>query len=115
MTPDSKRRSIKSIAKSDSFGPVLKTRPVSRTNHLLLHQLAGQCPLKLGILAPKRLVKRAVDRHAIKRIIREVCRLELPDNMNGLLLVRLVKPVQSIPYSKRALWWKELRQLLKGL
>lgn len=115
MNSDCKRRAVKSIAKPDSFGPVLKTRPVSRTRHLMLHHLPGGDSLLLGILTPKKFAKRAVDRHTLKRIIREACRLELSDNIQGLLLIRLTKPVQSIPYSERSLWWNEIRQLLNEL
>lgn len=72
-------------------------------------------PLQLGVLVPKKLVRRAIDRHTLKRLSREASRLILHPGAQGFLLVRLTKPVHGIPYSARAAWWNEFQQLFQRL
>lgn len=81
----------------------------------MLHYLPGPEPLSLGVMVPKRLAKRAVDRHTLKRLVREAFRLELAPGLTGQILVRLNRPVASIPFSGRPEWWNEIRQLLNAL
>lgn len=110
---------MKTLSKSDGFGPLLKTRPIGRTQRLMVHWLqtesGASAELAVGVMVPKRFAKRAVDRHTLKRLIREACRTELKNRVSGQVLVRLTKPVQAVPYSQRPLWWNEIRHLLQNL
>ncbi|WP_370569137.1 ribonuclease P protein component [Limnobacter humi] len=80
----------------------------------MLHAIPDDADARFGILVPKRLAKRAVDRNTLKRLVREACRAHLV-NYRGQVLVRLTKPVGQIGHSQRADWWKELHQLLDCL
>jgi len=80
----------------------------------MLHALFEDTPPQFGILIPKRLANRAVDRNALKRMIREACRNTLKD-YQGKFLVRLSKPVKAVGHSDRAAWWTELQQLFSDL
>lgn len=115
MVTSSKGLGVPALPKSVGFGPVLKTRPVHKTSRLMLHHYPSPSTLQLGILIPKKLSKRAVDRHTLKRLVREAVRLEQLNNTTGLLLVRLRAPVKSISFKDREQWWKEIRQLLSVL
>jgi ribonuclease P protein component len=81
---------------------------------MMLHVLFRETPPQFGILIPKRLAKRAVDRNTLKRLIRHACQDALK-NRQGKFLVRLSKPVQAVAYSDRASWWKELQELFSEL
>lgn len=102
------------ISRSETFSDLLKTRPVARSDRLMLHAIAGEGLTQYGILVPKRLAKRAVDRNTLKRLIRHACQDALVD-YHGKVLVRLRKPVTFVGDSDRASWWNELNQLFKGL
>lgn len=102
------------ITRSESFSGLLKTRPLAKTDRLMLHALFQECPPQFGILIPKRLVKRAVDRNALKRLVRHACQSAFAD-YQGKFLVRLNKPVKKVGHSDRAAWWLELQQLLSDL
>jgi ribonuclease P protein component len=102
------------ITRSESFGGLLKTRPVAKTDRLMLHALFQDSPPQFGILIPKRLAKRAVDRNTLKRLIRHACQDAL-GNYQGKFLVRLSKPVKAVGHSDRAAWWTELQQLFSDL
>jgi ribonuclease P protein component len=104
----------KKITRSETFGGLLKTRPLAKTDRLMLHALFENTPPRFGILIPKRLANRAVDRNALKRIIREACRSTLKD-YQGRFLVRLSKPVKAVGHSDRAAWWTEVQQLFSDL
>jgi ribonuclease P protein component len=80
----------------------------------MIHALFEDTPPQFGILIPKRLANRAVDRNALKRMIREACRNALKD-YQGKFLVRLSKPVKAVSHSDRAAWWTELQQLFSDL
>ncbi|KYP11943.1 MAG: hypothetical protein A0129_04580 [Limnobacter sp. CACIAM 66H1] len=102
------------ITRSETFGGLLKTRPVAKTDRLMLHALFEDTPPQFGILIPKRLAKRAVDRNTLKRLIRHACQDSL-GNYQGRFLVRLSKPVCAVGHSDRAAWWIELQQLFNDL
>lgn len=78
----------------------------------MLHRIKSHSDAKLGILIPKRYVKRAVDRNTLKRLIRHSCAHSLPESFKGCLLIRLKSTVKSVPISSRAAWSKEISQLL---
>lgn len=80
----------------------------------MLHAIAGDQPARLGVLVPKRLAKRAVDRNTLKRIVRQAFRQHAA-GFQGAALVRLTKPVTQIPDSERSAWWMELQHLLSCL
>ena len=115
MITPSKLCGVPPIPKSVGFGKVLKTRPVHKTGRMMLHHLPSSGSLQLGILVPKKLSKRAVDRHTFKRLVREAVRVEPLTNTSGQLLVRLRAPIYGISYSDREQWWKEIRLLLSVL
>lgn len=104
----------KKITRSETFSDLLKTRPAARSDRLMLHAIPREGAAQFGILVPKRLAKRAIDRNTLKRLIRHACHQALA-GYQGKVLIRLRKPVASVGDSDRALWWKELNQLLKGL
>ncbi|MEQ9106145.1 MAG: ribonuclease P protein component [Limnobacter sp.] len=87
---------------------------MAKTDRLMLHALFQDTPPQFGILIPKRLAKRAVDRNALKRLIRNACHDTL-GNYQGKFLVRLSKPVKAVGHSDRAAWWTELQQLFSDL
>lgn len=80
----------------------------------MLHALHQETPLQFGVLIPKRLAKRAVDRNTLKRLIRHACQNSLA-NRQGKFLVRLTKPINAVAHSDRAAWWTELQQLFSNL
>jgi ribonuclease P protein component len=80
----------------------------------MLHALCQDSPPQFGILIPKRLAKRAVDRNTLKRLIRHASQGAL-GNYRGKFLVRLSKPVKAVGHSDRAAWWIELQQLFSDL
>jgi ribonuclease P protein component len=80
----------------------------------MLHVLLEDTPPRFGILIPKRLANRAVDRNALKRMIRQACQHSLKD-YQGRFLVRLNKPVKAVGLSDRAAWWTEIQQLFSDL
>ncbi len=79
----------------------------------MLHSVSEGLDFKLGILIPKKFAKRAVDRNALKRLIRQTSRQSVPIQFKGQLLVRLTSPVNSVTFSSRAAWSKEISLLLK--
>ncbi|WP_370264333.1 ribonuclease P protein component [Limnobacter sp.] len=103
----------RAIGRSDSFGPLLKIRPLAKTPRLMLHGILKPGPTQFGVLIPKRLAKRAVDRNTLKRIVRHACYKHLA-HAQGQFLVRFTKPVQAVGHSDRAAWWTEIQQLLSA-
>lgn len=77
----------------------------------MLHAIHSELPLTFGVMVPKRFAKRAVDRNALKRMIREACRQQMAYTQ-GQMLVRLIQPIKPVVESSRADWWKEIRHLL---
>lgn len=77
----------------------------------MLHAIKGDHPPRFGVLVPKRLAKRAVDRNTLKRLVRHACQEALV-GYRGAVLIRLSKSIDGISNSERSIWWMELRQLL---
>ncbi|MFN7834777.1 MAG: ribonuclease P protein component [Burkholderiaceae bacterium] len=114
-----------SIPQSVGFSEFLRQRPYRRTARLQLLTSAscGLCRFaRLGILVPKRHVSRAVDRHLLKRLIRQAFvqwkkKNACAEHQAGPcgpecdILVRLVRPVQHIGQKDREQWWLELEKL----
>jgi ribonuclease P protein component len=65
------------IHESDSYKSALSSRPVGRSKHFFVHSVApGSLSLaQLGLIVPKRLLKKATARNTIKRLIRESFRV----------------------------------------
>ena len=104
------------IEKVAGFSHLLKTKPVKRTKRLQLFISPRKNDLKccLGILVPKKLVKRAVDRHQIKRFVREAVR-QNHVMLGHDVLVRITCVVKSVPDGEKKQWWLEIHQLLSAL
>ena len=105
---------MQGIPSSESFADLLKTRPLKKTARLMLHHIPEDRECAIGVLVPKRMAKRAIDRNTLKRLAREACRLRL-QSVRGRVLIRITKAVVSVPDSDRAGWWTELHQLLDCL
>jgi len=97
------------------FSALLKTKPVGRSPHCLLHYLPSAEPLQFGVLVPKRFIKKAAHRNTLKRIFREACRHKASECPTGQLLIRLNRPCSVVRPQDRAQWWNEVRQLLNAL
>jgi ribonuclease P protein component len=84
------------LTKTDEFSSVFGFRKAIRGKLLMLHYQPrgeGLCDARLGVVVGKKLLKRAVDRNRVKRIIREQFRRLRPQLPPVDLVVRLaVKP-----------------------
>jgi len=85
------------LTKTDEFSSVFGFRRAIRGKLLMLHyqpRPEGQNDARLGLVIGKKMLKRAVDRNRVKRIIREQFRRQRPKLPACDLIVRLaVKPV----------------------
>ena len=85
------------LTKTDEFSSVFGFRRAIRGKLLMLHYQPrpdGLNDARLGVVVGKKLLKRAVDRNRVKRIVREQFRRERPQLPPCDLIVRLaVKPV----------------------
>ena len=84
------------LTKTDEFSSVFGFRKAIRGQLLMLHyqpRAAEFTEARLGVVVGKKLLKRAVDRNRVKRIIREQFRVQRPSLPACDLVVRLaVKP-----------------------
>ena len=84
------------LTKTDEFSSVFGFRRAIRGKLLMLHYQPrpdGLNDARLGVVVGKKLLKRAVDRNRVKRIVREQFRRERPNLPACDLIVRLaVKP-----------------------
>jgi ribonuclease P protein component len=84
------------LTKTDEFSSVFGFRRAIRGKLLMLHYQPrpdGLNDARLGVVVGKKLLKRAVDRNRVKRIVREQFRRERPQLPPCDLIVRLaVKP-----------------------
>lgn len=84
------------LTKTDEFSSVFGFRRAIRGKLLMLHyqpRLEGLNEARLGVVVGKKLLKKAVDRNRIKRIVREQFRRERPSLPACDLIIRLaVKP-----------------------
>ncbi|HEX9194728.1 MAG TPA: ribonuclease P protein component [Azonexus sp.] len=84
------------LTKTDEFSSVFGFRKAIRGKLLMLHYQPrpdGLNDARLGVVVGKKLLKKAVDRNRIKRIVREQFRLERPSLPACDLIIRLaVKP-----------------------
>ena len=84
------------LTKTDEFSSVFGFRRAIRGKLLMLHyqpRPEGNIEARLGVVVAKKLLKRAVDRNRVKRVVREQFRLHRSDLFGIDLVVRLaVKP-----------------------
>lgn len=85
------------LTKTDEFSSVFGFRKAIRGKLLMLHyqpRAEGFSDARLGLVVGKKLLKRAVDRNRVKRVIREQFRQVRPQLPPVDLIVRLAnKPV----------------------
>ncbi|HLO64849.1 MAG TPA: ribonuclease P protein component [Azonexus sp.] len=85
------------LTKTDEFSSVFGFRRAIRGKLLMLHyqpRPEGMTEARLGLVVGKKLLKHAVDRNRLKRIVREQFRLRRPTLPAMDLVVRLaVKPL----------------------
>lgn len=85
------------LTKTDEFSSVFDFRRAIRGKLLMLHyqpRPEGMTVARLGLVVGKKLLKRAVDRNRVKRIVREQFRLRRPELPACDMIVRLAaKPV----------------------
>lgn len=108
------------------FALVLRARPIAVSAHFQMFRprpslpsLAPQADAKrpragarLGVVVAKRLVRRAVDRNAVKRLVRELFRGMAPGLVKSDYVVRVRSPIRAM---KQAAQRAELRDELANL
>jgi ribonuclease P protein component len=80
------------LTKTDEFSSVFGFRRAIRGKLLMLHyqpRPEGNTEARLGLVVAKKLLKRAVDRNRVKRVVREQFRLRLAGLPAVDLVVRL--------------------------
>lgn len=80
------------LTKTDEFSSVFGFRKAIRGTWLMLHyqpRPEGSTDARLGLVVGKKLLKRAVDRNRVKRIVRELFRLRREALPTCDLVVRL--------------------------
>ncbi len=83
---------IKRLQRKD-FKEVLEKGKTINTSYLVLKYLKQNLPyFRLGILISKKVSKKATERNKIKRRIREIVRLNLPETSQKMDMVFIVIP-----------------------
>jgi len=81
---------LQSLASSEQFSRVLRTGRVSRGGIFQVYVLPGEHGrTRLGIVVPKRLVRKAVWRNGCRRQVRELCRTMLQQLGGWEIVVRV--------------------------
>ena len=89
------------LTKTDEFSSVFGFRRAIRGKWLMLHyqpRAEGLIGARLGLVVGKKLLKRAVDRNRVKRVVREAFRLRRETLPSCDLVVRLhtrLKPLDA--------------------
>jgi len=85
-------KKIKRLKRKD-FKEVLEKGKTIKTSYLVFKYLKQNLPyFRLGILISKKVSKKATERNKIKRRIREIVRLNLPEISDKLDMVFIVLP-----------------------
>lgn len=80
------------LTDSAAFGLALKTKPIARGQHTFVHFSPNPAlTARLGIIVPKRLIRLATARNAIKRVFREAFRQQRHGLRHGHFVIRLLK------------------------
>jgi ribonuclease P protein component len=101
------------LRETDDFSSVFRLKRVLRGTHLdiFFRHNGGQLP-RLGLVVPKKVLARAVDRNRLRRILREAFRLSQAE-LGGLdVVIRLKSAGQDDEY--RAQWGKFVSRLAAG-
>lgn len=89
------------LVESEDFATALREKPVARGEFVSLHMspdLVGSA--RLGLIVPKRILRRATSRNATKRALRETFRLQRYDLKSGKYVFRLTKTPQALSLKK---------------
>jgi len=91
------------LLEPEDFATALRKKPVARGAFVSLHVARDRAtPARLGVIVPKRLLKRAVSRNTTKRVLRECFRLRRGSLVSGKYVLRLTKspPLCSLTHLK---------------
>ena len=83
---------------ASEYAATLRTRPVARGSFLVVNHQRAENILhaRLGLIIPKRFLKRAVSRNAVKRVLRELFRVNQDSLPAGNYAVRLHKSIKPL-------------------
>ena len=85
---------VRRIVKTDEFSSVFRLRPAQKSAHFVLYTRPNTLPhARLGVVAAKRFAPRAVTRNTIKRVTRELFRINELQSVD--CIVRLARPVNT--------------------
>jgi len=80
------------LTDSAEFGYALKTKPIARGQHIFVHFSPNPAlTVRLGVIVPKRLLRLATARNAVKRVFREAFRQQRYRLRTGHFVIRLLK------------------------
>ena len=80
------------LTDSAEFGYALKTKPIARGQHIFVHFSPNPAlTARLGVIVPKRLLRLATARNAVKRVFRETFRQQRYRLRTGHFVIRLLK------------------------
>ena len=80
------------LTDSAEFGYALKTKPIARGQHIFVHFSPNPAlTARLGVIVPKRLLRLATARNAVKRVFREAFRQHRYRLRTGHFVIRLLK------------------------
>jgi ribonuclease P protein component len=80
------------LTDSAEFGYALKTKPIARGQHIFVHFSPNPAlTARLGVIVPKRLLRLATARNAVKRVFREAFRQQRYRLRTGHFVIRLLK------------------------
>ncbi|MCX7149130.1 MAG: ribonuclease P protein component, partial [Rhodocyclales bacterium] len=108
------------LHKPEEFTAVMAARRVVRGEYFDLHYrpVSADSSARLGLIVPKRLVRTASLRNAIKRQGREAFRLIAAEIPSCDLILRLTRPVKGVMArdgEQRKGWRREMESLLGRL
>lgn len=80
------------LTDSTKFGTALKTKPIARGQHIYVHFSPNPAlTARLGVIVPKRLLRLATTRNAVKRVFREAFRQHRCGLRYGHFVFRLLR------------------------
>lgn len=89
------------LRKTDEFSSVFRFKRVRRETHLdIFFRQNGLAYSRLGLIVPKRILSRAVDRNRAKRVLREAFRLSQFELGSLDVVVRVKAPGSNADYRK---------------
>jgi ribonuclease P protein component len=79
------------LLKTDEFSSVFRLRPWSRTGHFVVYGCPSGGLARLGLVIGKKYAPRAVTRNLVRRLAREIFRLQRAELQGWDIVVRLHK------------------------